>query len=65
MKNKIKEVRLSKGMTQDELANKSGLTRPYISKLENNEEPVIKNTTMIAIAKALEKSVSYIFFSNK
>ena len=53
MKNRIKETRVAKGMTQGELANKSGLTRPYISKLENNEESVIKNTTMNSIANAL------------
>ena len=52
MKNRIKETRVAKGMTQGELANKSGLTRPYISKLENNEESVIKNTTMNSIANA-------------
>ena len=64
MKNKIKEVRISKGITQEELANKSGISRPYISKLENGEELIIKNTTMIAIAAALGKSVNYIFFNN-
>ena len=42
MKNRIKETRVAKGMTQGELANKSGLTRPYISKLENNEERIFE-----------------------
>lgn len=42
MRNRIKETRVAKKMTQGELASKSGLTRPYISKLENNEESVIK-----------------------
>ena len=37
MRNRIKETRVAKKMTQGELASKSGLTRPYISKLENNE----------------------------
>ncbi|RHT85968.1 XRE family transcriptional regulator [Coprobacillus sp. AM28-15LB] len=65
MRNRIKETRVAKKMTQGELASKSGLTRPYISKLENNEESVIKNTTMNSIANALGKSVSYIFFNDK
>ena len=33
MRNRIKETRVAKKMTQGELASKSGLTRPYISKL--------------------------------
>lgn len=65
MRNRIKETRVAKKMTQGELASKSGLTGPYISKLENNEESVIKNTTMNSIANALGKSVSYIFFNDK
>lgn len=32
----LKEARLSKGMTQEELAEKCGTTKAYISKVENN-----------------------------
>jgi len=32
----IQEARLEKGMTQEELAEKSGTTKSYISKIENN-----------------------------
>ncbi|WP_300628220.1 helix-turn-helix transcriptional regulator [uncultured Thomasclavelia sp.] len=60
--NKIKEIRIKKNMTQEELAKKSGISRPYISRLENNEEMIIKSSTMVAIADALGKPVSYIFF---
>ena len=32
----LKEARLKKGMTQAELAKKTGTTKSYISKIENN-----------------------------
>ena len=51
-------------MTQDELAEKSGLSRPYICNLENGKCTVVKSTTMAAIAKALDTSVSKIFFDD-
>lgn len=64
MNTKIKEFRESLKMTQDELAKKSGVTRPYISNLENGKQEVIKNTTMESIARALGKPVSEIFFTD-
>lgn len=60
--NKIKQFRKKMGMTQKELSEKSGISRPYISKLENNECIIIKSSTMVAIANALQKPVSVIFF---
>lgn len=36
----LKEARLSKGMTQEELAEKCGTTKAYISKVENNLKDV-------------------------
>lgn len=65
MKNRIKELRLKMNMSQLELSQKTGITRPYISKLENNEVNVIKSDTMIAISKALKKPIQYIFFDTK
>ena len=62
MKNKIKEFRERLKMTQDDLAEKSGLSRPYICDLENGKRVVVKSTTMESIAKALNSSVSVIFF---
>lgn len=32
----LQQARLEKGMTQEELANKVGMTKSYISKIENN-----------------------------
>jgi len=60
---KIKEVRESKHMTQEELSEKSGVSRTTISSLENN---TVKNTstkTLLRIANALETTVDEIFFT--
>lgn len=63
MENRIKEIRESMGMTQSELADKSGVCRTVINQLENNRRDVIKSETMTKLSTALGKSVSYIFFS--
>ena len=61
----IKEKRIEKGWSQEKLADKSGVSRTTLSKLETSEEngdEVITTTdTLINIANALECSVSDIF----
>lgn len=47
--NKIKQFRKKMGMTQKELSEKSGISRPYISKLENNECIIIKSSSALSI----------------
>lgn len=37
---KIKQARLEAGMTQEELANRSGTSKHYISRLENNKSDI-------------------------
>lgn len=62
---KIKELREQKGISQEELSKKSGVSRTIISGLENEG---IKNTTASTIAKiaeALDVKVSDIFFTNE
>lgn len=49
-------------MTQQELSEKSGISRAYISQLENNNSLIVKSSTMLAIASALKKPVGSIFF---
>ena len=59
--NKIKEIRDSLNMTQEELASKSGVSRDILSRLENNKDVNLTKNTMISIAKALKSEVFDIF----
>lgn len=60
---KIKEVRESLGMTQEELAEKSGVSRGTISALENNSQKTTSTKTLLKLARALGKSIDDIFFA--
>ena len=62
MGNKLKIVRESIGMTQEELAKKSGISRTTISMIENNDEKTTSTKTLLALAKALNTTVKEIFF---
>lgn len=42
----LHEARIEKGLTQEELANKVGTTKSYISKIENNIKEVRISTLM-------------------
>ena len=61
---KIKEAREEKGITQEELSNKSGVSRNLISRLETGDLKSTSTNTLIKIANALEKSVNDIFFGD-
>ena len=63
MKNKVKEVRESQGMSQEELSKKSTVSRTIISELENGKTDVITNTTLEKIAGALNVKVIDVFFT--
>lgn len=60
MKYKIREMREQKGITQDELSEKSGITRATLWRLESGEVTTTK--TLMKIADALDVSVSDLFF---
>lgn len=64
MKNKIKEMREKLGISQEELAEKSGVSRTTISELETEKKEVTTNTTLEKIAIALERKVTDIFFTD-
>lgn len=49
----LKRFRLEKGLTQEALAEKSGISRVTIAKLESGAQKVTTNTTIIALADAL------------
>ena len=48
IKNRLKELRTERGMSQEELVKLTGISRTTISKIENNENDVNVNTRTIA-----------------
>ena len=62
MKNKLKEIRETQGISQEELAEKSEVSRTTISELETEKKEVTTNVTLGKIANALGLKVSDIFF---
>lgn len=61
---KIKEVRESLKMTQEELSEKSGVSRTTISGLENGTVRATTTKTLVKLSKALDTSVDQIFFED-
>lgn len=59
----IHEARLEKGLTQQELADKVGTTKSYISKLENNVKEVRLSTLQkiveLGLGGQLELSIKF------
>lgn len=62
MKNILKEIRENQGLSQEELAKKSKVSRTTISELETDKTQVITNITLEKIANALNKKITDIFF---
>jgi transcriptional regulator with XRE-family HTH domain len=59
--NTIKTLRIQKSMTQLELANRVGIERSYLTKLENSTRGSNANiTTLKAIAAVLGVSLSFL-----
>ena len=62
MENKIKELRKSQKMTQQELADKAGVNRLTIVAFEQGTRVNTTTNTMLKIANALGVTVDEIFF---
>lgn len=62
MESKLKEFRKKKGLTQDELSEKSGVSRTIISFLENGRTDCTMTSTLTKLADALGEKVTTIFF---
>lgn len=60
---KIKELREAMKMTQEELAEKSGVSRGTISALENGIDRTTTSKTLVKLAQALDTTVDRIFFA--
>ena len=57
----IREIRNDRRMSQEELAEKSGVSRATISGLETNPDVITTTETLQKIAKALDVKVSDFF----
>lgn len=62
---RVREFRESLKMTQEELAEKSGVSRGTISAMENGTSKETTTKTLVRIARALGTSVDAIFFEEK
>lgn len=62
MTNRIKEIRKIENLSQENLAEKSGVARSVISGLESGRITTVTTDTLEKIAKALNKKVIDIFF---
>lgn len=58
--NRIKELRVRSGMTQEELADKLGLKKSAIAKYENGRVENIKRTTLLKLSEIFNVSPAYI-----
>lgn len=59
---KVKEMRKRRKLTQEELSEKSGVSRAIIARLEaTNSQTTTTTETLIKIASALDCKVSDIF----
>lgn len=61
---KIKQARLQKGLTQEELGNIVGLQKSAIAKYENGRVVNIKRSTLQKLAKALDLRGSDLIIEN-
>lgn len=61
IRNRLKAIREEHGISQAELAEKTGISRTTISKIENNEEAVVTTKTISKIAGVFACSPSDIF----
>jgi len=59
----IRHLRTQSGMTQEELAEKSGVSRGTISALENGIDRTTTSKTLVKLAQALDATVDRIFFT--
>ena len=59
---RIKEFREARGMTQEELSQKSGVSRTIIVALERNSLTNTTTKTLLKIAEALGTTVDELFF---
>lgn len=60
MSKRIKELRIAKGMTLLQLANKIGVSEGTVQRYETENIPNLKQDTIIALANALDTTPTYL-----
>ena len=60
---RIRELREKSNMTQEELSERSGVSRATISALENGTERSTTTKTLMNIARALNVAVDVLFYA--
>ncbi len=61
---RIRVVRTSRGWTLDQLAKEAGLTKGFLSQVENGKAPRPSGRVLLALARALGASVDWILTGN-
>lgn len=61
---KIREAREAIGITQEQLAEKSGVSRSTIWALENGTKKITTTKTLLKLANALNTTIGNIFFAD-
>lgn len=64
MGHKLKIFRLQRNMTQEELSERSGVSRQTISSIENEGVGAATTKTLAKLAEALETTVGDLFFKD-
>lgn len=59
---RLREIREQRKMTQEELEQKSGISRQTISAIENNSAKDVKVGTLLSLANALGTTIDNLFF---
>jgi transcriptional regulator with XRE-family HTH domain len=61
---RVRELRLARGLSQEQLAFKAGIHRTYLGGIERGERnPTLKN--IVSIAEALDITLSELFLFGK
>ena len=58
---RIKQLREAQNLTQEELSEKSGVSRGTICALEKGEERTTTTKTLLKLAQALDSTVDQLF----
>ena len=59
--NRVRETRIKRGLTQDDLSKLSKVNQRHISLIENDLKPNLSLFVAKRIAKALEETVDYLW----